>query len=206
VQDRRREVVCPVEEVSLRGRHNLYNVLAACAITAELGVASASMKKVATTFQGVEHRLEPAGEHAGVLYVNASIATSPERSMAGVEAFDRPIVLLAGGRDKHLPWEPWADLVVRKARALVAFGEARDLILRAVMQAWERAEGAGEEMALARDRVHQRESMEQALMAAAGIAQPGDVVLLSPGGTSFDAYVDFADRGVRFKELVRTLR
>ncbi len=190
--------ICSTQEIRLRGRHNVANILAACAITAAAGVPVTSMVSVATRFSGVEHRLEYVRELRGARYYNDSIATSPERAIAALQAFDDPIVLLAGGRDKHLPWDRWAELVARKARHVILFGEAASLIERAIRQGWTEA-GASY------PQVDRCETMEEAVHKAAALAQPGDVVLLSPGGTSFDAFRDYAERGARFKELVKAL-
>jgi len=186
--------VCSVEEVRLRGMHNVANVLAACAVSELLGVAPQDMAKVASTFAGVEHRLEPVCEWRGVWYYNDSIATSPKRAMAAVKSFDEPIVLLAGGRDKHLPWEDWANLVSRKVAQVVAFGEAGALVERVLGQLGRRAPP-----------IQRVDSLAQAVELAAMVARPGQVVLLSPGGTSFDAFRDYAERGETFKRLVRSL-
>jgi len=196
--------VCGTQEILLRGRHNVLNVLAACAVASEAGAPVAAMREAVTKFTGVEHRLELVRERLGVRYVNDSIATSPERSMAALRSYDEPIVLLAGGRDKHLPWDQWADLVLRKVRHLILFGEAAGLIERAVAEAFARM-SQGTEPLLKPACVHRAGTLEEAVKLAAHLAQTGDVVLLSPGGTSFDAFTDFAQRGERFKALVREL-
>jgi UDP-N-acetylmuramoylalanine--D-glutamate ligase len=184
--------------VRLRGRHNLANVLAACALADVAGVPPESMAGAIRTFGGVEHRLELVRERRGVRYYNDSIATSPERLVAALHSFTEPLVLLAGGRDKHLPWGEAARLMLEKARCIVLFGEAAPLIAQAVRQA--QADAAREKEA--HPTVQQYPTLEEATAAAARCARPGDVVLLSPGGTSFDAFRDFAQRGERFKELV----
>jgi UDP-N-acetylmuramoylalanine--D-glutamate ligase len=130
----------------------------------------------------------------GVQWFNDSIATSPERAVAALRSFDQPIVLLAGGRDKHLPWDEWAREVAQRVRVLVLFGEASDLIERELAQA-----------GVAVPALYRGETVEGAVAVARREARPGDVVLLSPGGTSFDAFRDFEARGRRFKELVYQL-
>ncbi|NLS77839.1 MAG: UDP-N-acetylmuramoyl-L-alanine--D-glutamate ligase [Chloroflexi bacterium] len=189
------QAICPVGEIKLRGWHNVANILAACAIAGAAGVGAESMAAVARQFAGVEHRLELVRERRGARYYNDSIATTPERAIAALEAFDEPIVLLAGGRDKHLPWDRWAALAAQRARHVVLFGEAAGLIEAAAREAW--AGQAGPLPTLWRCG-----TMEEAVARAAELAGPGDVVLLSPGGTSFDAFQDFAERGKRFKALV----
>jgi UDP-N-acetylmuramoylalanine--D-glutamate ligase len=184
--------VCPVQAIRLRGAHNRLNVLAACAIAGAAGAAPEAMRAAIEGFIGVEHRLEFVRERGGVKWYNDSIATAPERAAAAILSFDEPIVLLAGGRDKDLPWEELARLVKRRVRHLIVFGEAAGLIERAV-----RREGYEAITACA--------GLAEAVQAAARIAQPGEVALLAPGGTSFDEFIDFAERGVKFKELVRAL-
>ncbi|MCK4451596.1 MAG: UDP-N-acetylmuramoyl-L-alanine--D-glutamate ligase, partial [Anaerolineae bacterium] len=125
-------VICQASEVRLRGRHNLLNVLAASALAGLAGVSVEAMRQVATTFTGVEHRLELVRELNGVCWYDDSIATAPERSLAALRSFEESIVLLAGGRDKKLPWGEFADETVRRVRHLVTFGEAGPMIARVV--------------------------------------------------------------------------
>jgi UDP-N-acetylmuramoylalanine--D-glutamate ligase len=190
----REVVVCPVSDVRLRGMHNVANVLAAFAVTHSLGVTPAQMAEAARTFEGVEHRLEAVRQLQGVWYIDDSIATSPERAMAALRSFDEPIVLLAGGRDKHLPWDEWAELAGRKATHVVVFGEAAALI-----------EGQLSKLGKGAPPVLQADHLAQAVELARTVARPGDVVLFSPGGTSFDAFNDYAERGRVFKNLVAEL-
>jgi len=193
------QVICHASDVRLRGRHNLLNVLAACALAGVAGVPVQVMRQVVTTFAGVEHRLELVRELEGVSWYDDSIATAPERSLAALRSFEEPIVLLAGGRDKDLPWDEFAEETKRRVRRLITFGEAGPMIARIV----EKGLANGKECNL--EGVTEVETLEEAVGAAARLARPGDVVLLSPGGTSFDAFRDFAERGDRFKELVRQL-
>jgi len=113
-----------------------------------------------------------------------------------LRSFDEPIILLAGGRDKHLPWEEWAQEVQRRARVVIAFGEAIPIIQQALQ---DRKPDARLEMVVT------AANLPSAVLLAAELAQPGEIVLLSPGGTSFDAYPDFAARGQHFRELVHQL-
>ncbi len=197
--------ICELADIRLRGAHNLLNVLAACAIAGAAGAPANAMRTAIRSFQGVPHRLEMVREWNGVQFVNDSIATSPERSMAALRSFDEPIILLAGGRDKHLPWEEWADLVLRKARGVILFGEAAGLIERALQRAFERAKESGCQCRLTPENVRPAVTLERAVQIASEMAEPGDVVLLSPGGTSYDAYTDFVERGEHFRKLVKML-
>lgn len=200
--DGRDHTICSAAEVRLRGGHNLLNVLAASALAGVAGVPLEAIRRVATTFAGVEHRLEWVRELNGVHWYDDSIATAPERSLAALRSFDEPIVLLAGGRDKNLPWNEFASETVRRVRHLVTFGEAGPMIARLVERLQEGSPGGAPSPLEGITRVG---TMEEAVEAAAQLARPGDVVLLSPGGTSFDAFRDFAERGERFKALVRHL-
>jgi UDP-N-acetylmuramoylalanine--D-glutamate ligase len=196
-------LVCEVGDIRLRGEHNVDNVLAACVIADALGIPVEAMRQVATTFSGVSHRLEWVGEVDGVGYYNDSIATSPERLVAALRSFDEPIILLAGGRDKHLPWDEAAQLILTRARHAILFGEAAGLIAEALVRArTERDLASGDERMAT---VHRCAQLEDAVQLASTIARPGDVVLLSPGCTSFDAFADYAERGDRFRAAVQRL-
>jgi UDP-N-acetylmuramoylalanine--D-glutamate ligase len=191
-------VVCRAAEVRLRGRHNLANILAACCLAGAAGADVNAMRAVATTFAGVEHRLEIVRERAGVTWVNDSIATAPERTVAALRAFSEPIVLLAGGRDKNLPWDECAAVIHERAQHVVLFGEAAGLMHEALLKY---AGDAG----VAPVAITRCADLPQAVAAAERTARPGDVVLLAPGGTSFDAYQDFAARGEHFRAVVEAL-
>ena len=191
--------ICHVSELRLLGRHNQLNVLAASVLAALAGAEVEAIRQVATTFTGVEHRLELVREVNGVRWYDDSIATAPERTLAALRSFEEPLVLLAGGRDKKLPWEEFAAEVARRVRYLVTFGEAGPMIARMCRTALAAADGP------ALEGIAEVETLEEAVAAAARTARSGEVVLLSPGGTSFDAFRDFAARGERFKELVRGL-
>jgi UDP-N-acetylmuramoylalanine--D-glutamate ligase len=197
--------ICRANEVLLRGRHNLANTLAACCLAGAAGATPEAMRQAALTFRGVEHRLEIVRRAAGITWVNDSIATAPERVIADMRSFDEPLVLLLGGRDKHLPWdevaaeihEPKADGAPR-VREVILFGEAAGLIADALTRC--AVETARKPVPVTRCR-----DLDEAVALAGRTAQPGDVVLLSPGGTSYDAYPDFAARGRHFRSLVEAL-
>jgi UDP-N-acetylmuramoylalanine--D-glutamate ligase len=165
----------------------------------EAGASIEAMHQVITRFTGVEHRLELVREHNQVAYYNDSIATSPERLIAALRSFNEPIVLLAGGRDKHLPWDEAVRLMLHKTHAVILFGEASKLIAREI-----------DSLRLIQDFaeipvVRCCSNLEEAVQLAAQVSHPGDVILLSPGCASFDAFSDFVERGQRFKELVLAL-
>jgi UDP-N-acetylmuramoylalanine--D-glutamate ligase len=189
------EKVCTIGDINLRGRHNVLNTLAACAIAGVAGVPIPAMREAIKAFQPVEHRLEVVREVGGVTWINDSIATAPERVIAALRACsDKPVVLLLGGRDKKLPWGDLAALALQVCRAIITFGEAAPMITQNVV---ELREAQGKQMP-----VEQVGTLDEAIRLAQRFAQPGDVVLLSPGATSYDAYVDFAERGAHFKQVV----
>jgi len=193
------EAVCDLGKIRLRGRHNLANVLAAVTLADSVHIPAAAMGGAIAGFSGVEHRLELAATIDGVLFVNDSIATAPERALAAIRSFQEPLILLAGGRDKELDWEEWGAVVTTQAKAVVLFGELAGQ-LAALLTAVRR-----ERKIIAAGSVFCVNTLEEAVPLAAGLASPGDVVLLAPGGTSFDAYQDFAARGEAFRALVAAL-
>ncbi len=184
------------EQVHLRGTHNVMNVLAAFAIGHAADLPLDAMLTAAEEFRGVPHRLELVADRGGVCWYNDSIATAPERTMAAIRSFDEPIVLLLGGRDKNLPWEDLARLVHERVDHIVIFGEAGDKIEKAL-------DGdSAAERPYSRSRVG---SLSDAVKEAQQVASSGDVVLLSPGGTSFDEFKDFEERGEKFRLWVQEL-
>jgi UDP-N-acetylmuramoylalanine--D-glutamate ligase len=203
-------------DIHLRGDHNLLNVLAACAISAAVDLPVEAMRAGVVNFHGVPHRLEFVRTWGGAEWYNDSIATAPERSIAALRSFDEPLVLLAGGRDKNLPWEDFAAMVRRRVRHLVLFGEAAEMIEEAICR-----RGGGMHATASADKdtgiyefrtadasplqITRVKGLQEAVQEAARIVQPGDVVLLSPGGTSFDEFVDFEERGEWFKKWVMLL-
>jgi UDP-N-acetylmuramoylalanine--D-glutamate ligase len=193
----KREPAAARGAVLLRGGHNLANAVAACAIGAAAGFPPAVIAGGIEGFRGVPHRLEFVARRRGADWYNDSIATAPERAVAAIRSFDEPIVLLAGGRDKKLPWDEWAALVRRRVDHVVLFGEAAGLIRRALGEI-----RPGERPYT----VTSVPSLEAAVRKAAEVAAPGSVVLLAPGGTSFDAFKDFEERGEKFRALVNAMK
>lgn len=186
--------VCRTSDIALRGRHNLANALTAGVTAALAGASPDAVRAALRTFRGLPHRLQEVGALRGVRFVDDSIATSPERSIAALAAFEEPLVLLAGGRDKHLPMDDWADWIRRRVRGVVLFGEARSLIQAALERAGYPAE-----------RVRVVDSLRDAVRAGYALATPGTVVLLSPGCTSYDMFRDFVERGQVFAQAVHEL-
>lgn len=184
------------KKILLRGQHNLMNTLAAFAIGLAAGLPLDAMLGAVQEFQGVPHRLEFVRTWKGASWYNDSIATAPERTMAAIRSFHEPIVLLLGGRDKNLPWSELGDLVHQRVDHVVLFGEAA-----AKIEAVLGSSGQGKHP-YTLDRCR---TLEEAVRAAVCRVEPGDVVLLSPGGTSFDEFNDFEERGEAFRKWVLAL-
>jgi len=189
--------VMPVEDIPLLGEHNLENVLAALAATAALGIKPAAQRAAVRSFRPAPHRLQTVAVHNGVTYVNDSIATSPARAMVALRSLSAPIHLIAGGRDKNLPWDEFAALAVDRVQALYLIGEAASLIDEATRAALRTHSGT-----LLPENIHHCRSLEDAVDMARRRARPGDFVLLSPGCTSYDMFHDFAQRGDAFARAV----
>jgi len=181
------------DEIQLLGLHNLENCLAALAVGYLVGAGLQAIRSVLTTFVGVEHRLEPVRELGGARWFNDSKATSPAEAVAALRTLEAPIVLIAGGSDKGIPFDPMAPLVAEKVKALVLTGPTAPLIAEAAR----RAGYSGV--------IHNAADMVQAVRLARAESQSGDNVLLSPGCASFDAYRNFEERGRHFKALVHEL-
>ena len=185
------------KEIKLRGLHNIENLLAAAAaVWGEVPVEA--IRLVGSTFTGVEHRIEPVRVLDGVTYYNDSIGTSPTRTIAGLRSFDQKVILIAGGYDKHIPYEPLAPEVVRHVKHLVLMGATGPRIEKAVKaDAGYAASGLTMEYA---------DNMQHAVERARAAAQPGDIIILSPASASFDLYPNFEVRGHEFKRIVNALK
>ena len=184
------------KDVKLRGLHNIENLLAAAA--AVWGrVPVEAIQKVGSTFTGVEHRIEPVRVLDGVTYYNDSIASSPTRTIAGLRSFDQKILLIAGGYDKKIPYEPLAPEILAHVKVLVLMGATGPRIEQAVR--------ALPEFAASGLEILHAGSMEEAVALARDAARPGDVVSLSPASASFDLYPNFEVRGRHYKQIVNSL-
>ena len=185
------EVLMPTHQLALRGRHNLYNSLAAAVAARVMEVRSEVVRESLQSFEGVPHRLELVRELEGVRYINDSKATNVNAVWYALESFSEPIVLIAGGRDKGNDYASLRPLVKEKVHTVVAIGESADKVMRELGPQAERSIPA--------------DSMEDALRHARQHARPGDVVLLSPACASFDMFENYEDRGNVFKRLVMSL-
>ena len=188
--------VCKKENIIIKGMHNVENYLAAF-LAVKDDVKIETMKKVAETFGGVEHRCEFVRELDGVSYYNDSIASSPTRTVAGLKAFEKPVILLAGGYDKKIPFEPLANEGHEKIKALILFG----LTKYKIEVAFKKLE---EEKNISIP-TYIVDSLEEAVNKAREISEEGDKVTLSPACASFDMFKNFMIRGNKFKELVNNL-
>jgi UDP-N-acetylmuramoylalanine--D-glutamate ligase len=191
-------ILLPIQNaIHLRGDHNRQNVLAAITIGHAAGLNLDAMLEAVDNFHGIPHRLELVRELHGVKWYNDSIATAPERTMVDIHSFEEPIVLMLGGKDKDLPWDALANLVQERVDHVVVFGQAAEKILGALGEI-----GSGKKRPYS---VQKGEGLQEAVKLAAEVAESGDVVLLAPGGTSFDEFNDFAERGEWFKKWVQEL-
>ncbi|NOV86888.1 UDP-N-acetylmuramoylalanine--D-glutamate ligase [Clostridium saccharobutylicum] len=188
--------VCKKDNIVIKGMHNVENYLAAFIATKD-DVSIESMKKVAESFGGVEHRCEFIREIDGVKYYNDSIASSPTRTLAGLRAFDEKVIIIAGGYDKHIPFEPLAYEGYPYIKELILMGATKDKI-KAVFDKLEKEKGVKVNIKMA-------ESLEEATNISKEIAVSGDIVTLSPACASFDMYPNFMVRGNKFKEIVNNL-
>jgi len=184
------ERIVPVSRIALPGAHNLENVMAAALIGRLMGAAPASMRRTIAAFRGLEHRLEDVLTVGGVRFVNDSKATTVDATIKALASFDRPIVLILGGRGKGGDFSPLRPEVRKRARSVVLVGEAADKIEKAL----------GGVVPVTR-----AASYREVVRTAFGMACRGDVVLLSPACTSWDMFKDFEERGRTFKREVRLL-
>ena len=185
--------ICPLLYIPLPGRHNVANALAASAAALAWGITPDLIADALRTFQGAEHRLEVVAEIDGVRYINDSIATTPDRTVAALNAFDAPILLIAGGYDKGIPFDPLGPAIAQKVRRLFLVGATAGRIAEVVARHTPTPE------------VRCCASLPDAVHAAVSLAAPGDVVLLSPACASYDMFRNFEERGRKFKELVTEL-
>jgi UDP-N-acetylmuramoylalanine--D-glutamate ligase len=194
--------IMPVGELALPGAHNVSNALAAIAVGLSFGLAPDAIREAAATFTGVEHRLEPVALIDGVRFVNDSQGTQPDAVIAALRAFDRPIVLIAGGRDKGVDLHELATVVAERAAAAVVIGESgphlEALFRAAGLTTVERADTMDGAVTTA-------DALAREALSAGGTERGPATVLLSPAAASFDMFVDYAARGGAFKAAVAAL-
>lgn len=191
------ENILKKQEIKLRGIHNYENICAALAATAPI-VDEKSQIKAIKEFNGVEHRLEFVRELNGVKYYNDSIGTSPASTIAGLNAFDENIILLAGGSDKGLDYTEIGETIAKKVRVLLLTGPTAEKIENATKLAMNKAGKETVEIIHCKD-------LQEAVSMANEKAKSGEIVLMSPASASFDAFKNFIERGIKFKEFVNNL-
>ena len=184
------------KDILLPGDHNVENYMAAIAAVNGL-IKDETIRAFAARFSGVEHRIELVRTLKGVRYYNDSIASSPTRTMAGLKCFPEKVILIAGGYDKHIPFDDLGPAIISHAKRLILTGDTSPKIRAAVEAAPEYVEG--------RPVMEEYHDFRDAVEAAYKAAQPGDVVILSPACASFDKFKNFMERGNTFKQIVREL-
>lgn len=184
--------VCTVDEIPVKGSHNLENILAATAVTYCAGARPEAIKEAILSFQGVEHRLEFVKKVNDVTYYNDSKATNAEAATRAITSFANPVVLIAGGLDRGTDFAELVPIFAKHVKAVVALGEAADKMLAA----------AGKAGVQQRSKVG---TLQEAVAAAAALAEAGDSVLLSPACASWDMFSSFEERGRIFKNAVHTM-
>ena len=182
-------VICDASEIAIKGKHNLENAMGAILLAYLSGVTPADIREVLMTFPGVEHRLEPVRTLRDVLYINDSKGTNPDSTIKALEAYDRPVVIILGGKNKGSDFTQLAQLVKQRVKKAVVLGQAKPAIVEAL-------EKAGF------DDYIEKDTFEEAVSAAAGLAEAGDLVLLSPACASWDMFNSYEERGQLFKQLV----
>lgn len=194
VEDGLRRHILKLKDTHLRGDHNAENICAAIAATKGL-VEPEEQKKAIINFEGVNHRLEFVKEINGCKWYNDSIASSPTRTIAGINSFDEEIVLIAGGYDKHLDYEPIANPILNKVKTLILMGQTAEKIYGVVTQ-----KKTNQDI-----EIYKVKSLEEAVLKAKEKAKPNQIVLFSPASASFDMFKNFEERGNKYKELVKKI-
>ena len=188
--------VCKKEDIIIKGIHNVENYLAAFLATQD-DVSIEVMKKVAMTFTGVEHRCEFVREIDGVKYYNDSIASSPTRTLAGLRAFEKKVILIAGGYDKNIPFEPLAEEGYPYIKELILLGATKEKIKESFEKV---AREKGLDIS-----INMVSTLEEGVFKAKELSENNDIVTLSPACASFDMFANFMIRGNKFKEIVNNL-
>jgi UDP-N-acetylmuramoylalanine--D-glutamate ligase len=192
-------VLCQQTDLPLLGSHNLSNAAAAAAAAATLGVPAATIVEGLRRFRGLPHRLELVATKGGVAYYNDSKATTPVSTISALQAFERPVLVLAGGYDKGTPFEELGQVIHARARVALLYGKTAPKLAAALLQA---AQVTPEHPA---PLVRQLPDLDAALQEAVTLAQAGDVVLLSPACASYDQFLHYEARGEHFRRLVQAL-
>ena len=185
-------VVCHVNELKLLGTHNYENVMAAVAMAAAYGVPMDIIRKTVKEFAGVAHRIEFVCEKNGVAYYNDSKGTNPDAAIKGIQAMNRPTLLIGGGYDKDSEYDEWIESFEGKVKYFVLLGQTREKIAKTARR-------------LGFENIIMAESLEEAVATCAKLAEPGDAVLLSPACASWGMFKNYEERGDKFKSYVNAL-
>ena len=192
------EKIIDTTKLLLRGNHNYLNICAALnAVKSYINVSNEELENIVMNIKGVHHRLEFVREIDGVKWYNDSASTTPDKSLAGIYAFEEPIVLIAGGYDKNISYEPMAKPIIEKVSKLVLFGATSDKIYNAVIQ---ECHNTGKEIP-----IYLLDSLEEVVSVANEISTNGEVVLFSPASASFDMFKNAYQRGDLFKSFVEKI-
>ncbi len=184
-------VVCSTDEISIKGKHNLENAMGAILLAYLSGASVEAIRQVLMEFQGVAHRLEPVCVHQGVQYINDSKGTNPDSTIKAIEAYQQPIVLILGGKNKGSDFSQLAQLVKQQVKQVVVLGEAKAAIIEALQ-------------VVGFTQYSEADTFEEAVQKAAALAVDGDIVLLSPACASWDMFQSYEERGDLFKQIVRS--
>lgn len=198
------EKICEVNEVMLVGSHNLENILPATVIAKELKVSTTNIVEVIRSFKNLPHRLQFVRELKGIKFYNDSYSTTPETSMAAVDSFENPTILIAGGYDKGLNYCNWAEKILTKEslHTVILIGQTADKMEQELINAEERlGEAIGSPTKILR-----RNSLEDAVVDAYAESEEDGIVVMSPATASFDMFKDYKERGNEFMAQVRKLK
>ncbi len=226
-------------DIRVIGTHNLLNILASVCVAGALDVEVNFIRQGLSSFKGVPHRMEFVADIEGVRWMNDTMATTPERTIAVLESLTEPVILLLGGKDKNLSWESLAVAMLSKVKKVVVFGQSSFLIKSSLEEVWVNYnrgdlrlsllsddigvmdDGSGFDKLIKRSTageaanpdpvpvdisVTEVDNLEEAVLLASSLSDPGDTVLLAPGCTSFDQFSDAIERGEYYRELVLRLQ
>ena len=191
IYDEKNELFCSIDEILMKGKHNLSNLIASATVAKIMKVDSQTIKNTMKTYIGIDHRLQPTRKLNGVTYINDSKATNIQSVIVAINSFENPIILILGGKNKNSDFRLLLPHTKRHVKHIVSYGEAGGEIAAAIGDAV---------------RLNRVSSLSQAVASAHKLAAPGDIVLMSPGCASFDQFNNFEERGNNFAYLVNNLK
>ncbi|MFQ5962838.1 MAG: UDP-N-acetylmuramoyl-L-alanine--D-glutamate ligase [Candidatus Scalinduaceae bacterium] len=192
----KKTVISCLSGIKIKGIHNIQNIMAAACVANIIGANAGSIKNAVINFSGLEHRLEFVSKINGIQYYNDSKATTPEASIAGIKAFENPIILIAGGYDKGINLNQFARECAKNTKSVILIGETAKNIQKLIQNIRSK---------YAKPDIYLSPSLNDSVRKANTIARHGDVVLLSPACASYDMFTNYEERGKRFKEHVRQM-